>query len=274
MKKEKERRRDLLRDEVIARLSQGNFLPHTAIVGIGGYGTRIVSLIDGEKPANVKTVAINTDQKGIESASADKKIIIGRDVTDGTGAGGFSEIGYYAADLARGLIKDALKGSDGVVIVFAAGGGTGAGAGRVVAEISKELGIINIGMIMTPFAAEKERVKRAEKDIERFRALVKNTIILDNERFIRKNITLKKSMKMTAGGILKIVESMGLQISNAMMNSIAEEVQRESRVTQRSEEIEDETDLPDTPAGPKTAEALKAPMEPDIPDLDDGGNIE
>lgn len=276
MKRKKEKRQ-ISEEEIIARLSAGNWRPRTAIVGIGGYGNRIVAKIDTKKPANVKTVAINTDQKGIESASADKKIIIGRDVTDGTGAGGFSEIGYYAADNARGLIRDALKGNDMAMIVYAAGGGTGSGASRVVAEVAKELGITTVGVIMTPFAAEKERVKRAEKDIERFRKLVKSTIILDNDRFIRKNITLRKSTEITANGILSIVKNTGLQISRAMMNDITEEVRRETSqmsVTHEPEEIDTDIDIPEAHNEAKPAEAVEAPMEPDIPDLEDGDNIE
>jgi len=263
-----EKKKNISDDTVIAMLSKGISQPRIGVVGVGGWGTKIVSRIDEKKPGNVTTMIINTDQKSMETATADKKIIVGRDVTDGTGAGGFREVGYYAADTARGLIRDGLKGNDSVVIVYGSGGGTGAGASLVVAELAKELNMITTGIVMTPFAAEKERVVRAQKDIRRFRELVSNTIVLDNNRFIRKNITLKKAMDMTAGGILKIMDSMTLQMSKAMMDSIAEEVKRETaKLPSRADAPKPETkgSLPDLT---KTmhVEGAEASMNPDIND--------
>ncbi len=269
MKKKNERKTDLSDDAIIARLSAGAFQPRIGIVGVGGYGARIVSRIDRKKPGNVTTMIINTDQKSMEAATADKKIIIGRDVTDGTGAGGFREVGYYAGDTARGLIREGLKGNDSLIIVYGAGGGTGSGASLVVAEIANELNMITTGIIMTPFAAETDRVVRAQKDIHRFRELVSNTIVLDNDRFIKKNITLKKAMDMTARGILKITDSMTLQMSRAMMDGIAAEVRREAA------KLPDTTDVPKPETAGNIAgitakqghaTGLEARMNADIPD--------
>ena len=270
MEKKTERKTDLSDDGVIARLSAGNFQPRIGIVGVGGYGARLVSIIDREKPANLTTMIINTDQRSMEVAAADKKIIIGRDITDGTGAGGFREVGYYAGDIARGLIREGLKGNDSLIIVYGAGGGTGSGASLVVAEIANELNMITTGIVMTPFATEKDRVIRAEKDIRRFRELVSNTIVLDNNRFIEKNITLKKAMEMTAMGILKITESMSLQMSQAMMLSIAKDVKREAAKLPEPMNAPKAETTKSISGGitPKQGHAagMEAEMNPDIPD--------
>ncbi len=221
-------KKNIADDAIIAQISRHNYQPKIIVVGNGGWGQTVVSRIDREKPSNVTTMVINTDQHSMESASADKKIIVGRDVTDGTGAGGFWEVGYYAGDAARNLIRDGLKGHDSVVIAYGAGGGTGAGVSLVVAEVARELNMVTTGIIMTPFSAEKDRAIRAQADIRRFRELVSNTIVLDNDRFIKKNITLKKAMDMTAGGIIKILNSMSFEMSRAMMENIAAEARREA----------------------------------------------
>ncbi len=269
MKNEKEKK-NISDDAIIAQLSRGNYQPRIGVVGAGGWGSRIVSRIDGKKPTNVTTMIINTDQQSMEVATADKKIIVGRDVTDGTGAGGFWEVGYYAGDAARKLIREGLKGHDSVVIVYGAGGGTGAGVSLVVAEVARELNMVATGIIMTPFAAEKDRVVRAQADIRRFRELVSNTIVLDNNRFIKKNITLKKAMDMTAGGILKIVESMSMEMSRAMMETIAAEVRRETQKLPTPEKLPEPKSTVkggEPLAGKATAaEVTAADMMPHLPD--------
>lgn len=115
---------------------------------------------------------------------ADKKILVGKTLTRGLGAGGFPEVGAKAADLARGTLEEVFKESDLVFVTAGMGGGTGTGVGPVVADIAKEQGAIVVGMVSSPFRVERARAVKAEEGIEDLRRAADTVIVLDNNRLL------------------------------------------------------------------------------------------
>jgi hypothetical protein len=115
-------------------------LPRIVVVGCGGSGNNTVNRLKNIGVDGVTTIAINTDKQHLLMVKADKKVLIGRSLTKGLGAGGYPEIGRKAAELARGTLEELLKDADMVFVCAGMGGGTGTGAAPVVAEIAKKQG--------------------------------------------------------------------------------------------------------------------------------------
>lgn len=159
-------------------------LPKIALIGCGGAGDNIVNNFYNMNIAGVETIAINTDKMHLENISADKKILIGKSITRGFGAGGVPEVGKRSAELARGTIADILKHTDLVFVTAGIGGGTGTGAAPVVAEIAKEQGAIVIGVVTSPFRVERARAIKAEEGLEELRQKADTVIVLDNNRLL------------------------------------------------------------------------------------------
>ena len=158
--------------------------PNIVIVGCGGAGNNTVNRLHNIGVDGAETIAINTDKQHLEKINADKKILIGTQLTDGLGAGGEPEIGQKATEKARGTLKEALDEPDLVFVTAGMGGGTGTGAAPVVSDIAKELGAIVVGMVSMPFKVERARVDKAEEGIEDLRQNADSIIILDNERLL------------------------------------------------------------------------------------------
>jgi cell division protein FtsZ len=115
---------------------------------------------------------------------ADKKILIGKSLTRGLGAGGYPEIGRKAAELARSTLEEILKDADLVFITAGRRGGTGTGAAPVVAEIAKQNDAIVVGMVSSPFRVERARALKAEEGLEQLRAAADTVLVLDNNRLL------------------------------------------------------------------------------------------
>jgi cell division protein FtsZ len=113
---------------------------------------------------------------------ADKRILIGKSLTKGLGAGGYPDVGKRAAELARPTLEAVLESADLVFITAGMGGGTGTGSAPVVASIAKEQGAIVVGMVSYPFQVEKARLIRAEEGLEALASASDSVIVLDNNR--------------------------------------------------------------------------------------------
>ena len=138
------------------------------VVGVGGAGGAAINRMVEAGVEGVEFVAINTDAQALHNSKATIKLHIGRDTTRGLGAGADPSVGEQAANESRDEIKQALEGADMVFVTLGAGGGTGSGAGHIVAEIAKELGILVVGFATKPFAFEGEKRRRnAEQAIDR-----------------------------------------------------------------------------------------------------------
>ena len=112
--------------------------PQIIIVGCGGAGNNTINRLYNMGVSGAETIAINTDKQHLDMIQADKKILVGKSLTRGLGAGGYPETGRKAAELARGTLEEVLKGADLVFITAGMGGGTGTGTAPVVAEIAKQ----------------------------------------------------------------------------------------------------------------------------------------
>lgn len=159
--------------------------PKIKVVGVGGSGSNTVSRMMKCKIKGVDFIAVNTDEQDLRKVKADVKIRIGRKLTQGLGAGMNPEIGRKAAEEQKEEIKEILQGSDLVFITFGAGGGTGTGAGPVIAEIAKNLGILTIAIITKPFSFEgASRRKIAEAGIQKLKGKVDGLIVISNDKLL------------------------------------------------------------------------------------------
>jgi len=159
--------------------------PKIKVVGIGGSGCNAILRMAKAKIEGVELVAINTDLQDLKKVRADFRIRIGKNLTKGLGAGMNPEIGKRAAEEQREEIKEILKDGDLVFITYGAGGGTGSGAGPVVAEISKNLGILTVAIVTKPFSFEGIfRKQIAKKSLEELKEKVDSLISISNDKLL------------------------------------------------------------------------------------------
>lgn len=156
------------------------------VVGVGGSGGAVVSRMVEGGLKGVEFIAINTDAQALHYCLAPIKVHIGREITRGLGAGADPEIGRKAAQENSEDIYEALKGADMIFITYGAGGGTGTGAGPVVAEIAKEVGALTVGVVTKPFSFEGQKRKRvAEEGINELKDRVDTLITIPNDRILQ-----------------------------------------------------------------------------------------
>ncbi|TAH36481.1 cell division protein FtsZ [Candidatus Saccharibacteria bacterium] len=156
------------------------------VVGVGGAGGAAINRMVESGVEGVEFVAVNTDAQALHNSKATTKIHIGKDATRGLGAGADPSVGERAATESIDELRQAITGADMVFITIGAGGGTGSGAGHVVATVAKEMGILVIGFATKPFAFEGEKRRRnAELAIENLRRSVDTLIIIPNDRLLQ-----------------------------------------------------------------------------------------
>lgn len=156
--------------------------PRIVIIGCGGAGNNTVNRLHHMGVSGAETIAINTDKQHLDMIQADKRILVGKSLTKGLGAGGYPEIGRKAAEMARPTLEILLDSVDLCFITAGMGGGTGTGSAPVVAQIAKEQGAIVVGMVSYPFDVEKARLIRAEDGLELMAKACDSVILLDNNR--------------------------------------------------------------------------------------------
>ncbi|MDB5169554.1 MAG: cell division protein FtsZ, nonfunctional [Candidatus Saccharibacteria bacterium] len=156
------------------------------VIGVGGAGGAAINRMVDAGVDGVEFIAINTDAQALHHSKANKKIHIGKDATRGLGAGADPDVGELAAEESSNEIRAAIEGADMVFITIGAGGGTGSGAGHVVASLAKELDILVVGFATKPFAFEGEkRRKNADIAIDKLRSAVDTLIIIPNDRLLQ-----------------------------------------------------------------------------------------
>ncbi|MBT6995467.1 cell division protein FtsZ, partial [Candidatus Woesearchaeota archaeon] len=155
------------------------------VVGCGGAGNNTINRIVEVGVVGAETVAINTDAQDLLYTSADKKILIGRDLTKGLGAGSIPKIGEEAARESEHELKTAVAGADMVFITCGLGGGTGTGSAPVVAEMAKKQGALVVGIVTTPFSMEgQRRYENAMLGLEKLEASVDTLIVIPNDKLL------------------------------------------------------------------------------------------
>ncbi|MBC7287603.1 MAG: cell division protein FtsZ [Armatimonadetes bacterium] len=170
------------------------------VVGVGGGGTNAVNRMIESGLIGVEYIAINTDAQVLDLSAAEQKIQIGREITKGLGTGGDPEIGRRAAEEGRQEVMMALDGSDMVFITAGMGGGTGTGAGPVVAAIAKELGALTVAVVTRPFTVEgRRRAEIAARGIEELKKVVDTLIVIPNDRLLSltdENLTIEQAFSL------------------------------------------------------------------------------
>jgi cell division protein FtsZ len=176
------------------------------VIGVGGAGGNAINTMIASNLLGVEFVAVNTDAQALETSLASVKVQIGADLTKGLGAGSNPLIGKEAALEDRTMIAESLEGSDMVFITAGMGGGTGTGAGPIIASIAKELGAITVAVITKPFFYEgKVRWANAEDGIKELKKYVDTIIVIPNDRIglvVEKGTPLLKSFAI-ANDVLK-----------------------------------------------------------------------
>ena len=156
------------------------------VVGVGGAGGAALNRMIEGGVEGVQFIAINTDAQALHHSKAELKIHIGKDATKGLGSGADPSVGEKAADESKEEIKKALEGADMVFVTIGAGGGTGSGAGHVVAKVAKDMDALVIGFATKPFAFEGDKRRRnADIAIEKLRDSVDTLIVIPNDRLLQ-----------------------------------------------------------------------------------------
>ena len=154
------------------------------VIGCGGCGGNMVTWLFNKGITGATIYAANTDALHLSVTKADEKLLIGKELTRGLGAGGMPNKGREAAKEAIVDIKRAVGGADMVFVLAGLGGGTGTGAAPVVGQLAKETGAVVIAVVTMPFEAEKARVDKAEFGLQELREVTDTCIVLDNNRLV------------------------------------------------------------------------------------------
>ncbi|MEM3781340.1 MAG: cell division protein FtsZ [Candidatus Micrarchaeaceae archaeon] len=161
------------------------FKPRIAVVGVGGGGNNTVQRLSSMDIKGASLFAFNTDAKHLGMLNNNiTKLILGKELTHGLGAGGFPEIGEKAAELSRNEVALLIRDANLVFLTAGMGGGTGTGAAPVVARSAKEAGAIVIGIVTMPFSLERVRLETAKKGVEKLRENVDTLVVIDNQRLV------------------------------------------------------------------------------------------
>ena len=155
------------------------------VIGVGGAGGNTVSRMMQIGIVGAETIAMNTDAQDLLYTDADKKVLIGRELTGGLGAGADPKVGQVAAKESKEDIKKVLEGADMVFVTCGLGGGTGTGAAPVIADISKKLGALTVSVVTLPFSMEgKGRFRNAQDGLENMEQVADTLIIIPNDKLL------------------------------------------------------------------------------------------
>ena len=155
------------------------------VIGTGGAGNNTINRITEVGIAGAESVAVNTDAQDLLYTSADKKILIGKDLTKGLGAGSIPKIGEEAARETEAELRNTMQGADMVFITCGLGGGTGTGSAPVIAEVAKKSGALIVGIVTMPFSMEgQRRYENALLGLEKLERVVDTLIVIPNDKLL------------------------------------------------------------------------------------------
>ena len=181
------------------------------VVGVGGAGNNVVNRMVKSGTQGIEYVAVNTDKQALAVSSADQKIQIGEKLTHGQGAGSDPDVGKRSAEESRNNIAKSLENADMVFITAGMGGGTGTGAAPILADLSKEMDILTVGVVTKPFSFEgRRRMQLAESGIENLRTKVDSLVIIPNDRLkfaTEQKITLANAFEVADDVLRQAVQS-------------------------------------------------------------------
>jgi cell division protein FtsZ len=169
-----------------------------AVIGVGGAGCNCVNRIFSGGIKSASTMAVNTDGKHLNMIGAHKKILIGRTITKGLGAGGDVNLAKKCAEVDKEMLKREIGDNELIFLVAGMGGGTGGGAAPVVAQIAKEQGAIVVAMVTYPFALERVRIKKAQQSLQELVKVCDTVVVIDNNRLAAyvPNLPINKAFEL------------------------------------------------------------------------------
>jgi len=190
------------------------------VIGVGGAGCNTVNRMMEVGVQGAKIIGVNTDAQDLLKIKAHRKILIGKELTRGLGAGNNPKVGEEAAKESERDIRDALEGADMVFITCGLGGGTGTGAAPIVAELAKKMGALTVSVVTLPFTVEGiRRIKNAEYGLERLRKNSDTVIVIPNDKLmeVAPNLPIHMAFKVAdeilvqaVKGITELITKPGL----------------------------------------------------------------
>ena len=163
---------------------RGLGVPNILVIGCGGAGNNGVNRLAKLGINGAKTIAVNTDQQALAKSDADMKVLIGKNITRGMGAGGDPKLARRCLEVSRWHLEKMMNGADLVFITAGMGGGTGTGISGELARMAEEAGAIVIALVTTPFDIERDRHDKARMGVEELAQYAHSLIVLDNNRLI------------------------------------------------------------------------------------------
>lgn len=215
----KHERKKLKIDEELRKLLEKK-MANIRVVGSGGAGNNTITRMMQIGIEGAEIIAVNTDAQDLLYSDADTKVLIGREITGGLGAGGDPKIGAESAKENKDDIKKALEGSDMVFITCGLGGGTGTGSSPIIAEVAKKLGALTVGVVTLPFSMEgQQRMKNGKDGLENLRKVVDTLIIIPNDKLLEivPDVSLATAFKVadeilvnSVKGVVELITRPGL----------------------------------------------------------------
>lgn len=182
------------------------------VIGVGGAGCKVVSQVSDQNAPGVGRVIVDTDMVSLQLAEAPHKVLIGKDMTHGLGAGGMADRGRQAAEETANELREVLQGAEAVIITCGLGGGTAAGAAPVIGRIAKELGAWTAAVASKPFSFEgKRRMRMADAGLVDLAAQTDVQIVIPNESLLillDKKTTLAQAFAMSDRILLEAIYSL------------------------------------------------------------------
>ncbi len=191
--------------------------------GLGGAGCNIVNRLLKAGVKGTEFIAVNTDGQHFKIIDERiKKLLIGKALTRGLGAGGDASVGAKAAEVDRHLIEEAFNGAQLVFLAAGMGGGTGGGAIHVAAQVAKEQGAIVVAMVTYPFQLERVRMAKAEDAIQKLRNYCDSVIILDNNQLVKlvPNLPMNEAFALADSVLAKAIGGLVWTITQPSMINI------------------------------------------------------
>jgi cell division protein FtsZ len=156
--------------------------PRIVVVGCGNAGNTTVHRLSNLGVPGAETIAVNSDKQHLEGIRADKRVLIGKRLTKGLGAGGFADVGKRAAQAAGTTLSGLLNGADLVILTAGVGWGVGTGATPVIAELAREQGAATLAIVSAPFAVEMRRQVRVGEGLAAITGAADTTCVIDYEQ--------------------------------------------------------------------------------------------
>lgn len=188
------------------------------VVGAGGAGNNTITRMAAVGIVGVELIAVNTDAQDLLYTDSDRKILIGRELTRGLGAGADPKVGEEAAKENKKELKEALEGADMVFITCGLGGGTGTGCAPVIAEVAKNVGSLAVGVVTLPFSMEgKSRRDNADMGLEKLKKNVDTLIVIPNDKLLEivPDVSLTTAFKVADEILVNAVKGIAELITKA-----------------------------------------------------------